>query len=171
MSDVFVIDKPNFYALAVHKVVGTFSLGKAMKPAYCMVMEKMQETGLICPRGMVPFTRYNRIDWSEMEKRGLRATLKMLFAKKWDMDIGIPVDRMTEIRGEVSFLDCRLGRCVSTVHIGPYQKVSQAYTRVLKMARDQGLALADHSYELYLNDPNDVPPGELRTEILIPIIL
>lgn len=169
MSEVAVIEKPDFQALVVHRVVGTFSLARVMKPAYCMVMEKMQEAGLTCPEGLAPFTRYNGIDWREMEKRGFGAMLRMMFAKKWDMDIGVPVDRKTEVQGEVFSLECRPGKCVRTLHVGPYAKVAEAYTRILKMARDQGLELADHSYELYLNDPCEVQSSELKTEILVPL--
>jgi len=169
MSDIAVIEKPGFHALAVHRVVGTFALKKTMQPAFCTVMETIQEAGLGCPKGLAPFTRYNGIDWREMEKRGFGAMLRMMFAKKWDMDIGVPVDRKTEVQGEVFSLECRPGKCVRTLHVGPYAKVAEAYTRILKMARGQGLELADHSYELYLNDPCEVQSSELKTEILVPL--
>jgi len=169
MSDVSVVEKKDFHALVVHKVVGTFSLKKVMGPAYEGIMNVMREAGISCPEGQAPFTRYNRIDWCEMEKRGFCAMLRMMFVKKWDMDIGIPVPDQAAGKGEIVRIVCQPGKCLESIHTGPYAKVATAYTRILEKARAEGLELADHSYEFYLNDPRTVSPEALQTKVLVPL--
>jgi AraC family transcriptional regulator len=63
------------------------------------------------------------------------------------------------------------GRYACAVHIGPYEQLDQAWPRFM----DEGLPASGHrmgpgaSYEIYRNDPTQVPKEELRTEMYIPI--
>ena len=61
------------------------------------------------------------------------------------------------------------GVCASTVHVGPYNEVGKAYVALQKWMTDNGRAPAGPAREVYLNDPEAVPPEELQTEIDWPI--
>ena len=63
------------------------------------------------------------------------------------------------------------GQYACTLHIGPYERIGDTWARLL----GEWLPASGHrmgagpSYERYLNNPSDVPPEELRTEICIPL--
>lgn len=63
------------------------------------------------------------------------------------------------------------GRYASTVHVGPYEQLGDAWARFM----GEWLPASGHrlgpgaSYEVYQNDPRQVPKEQLRTEMLIPI--
>jgi AraC family transcriptional regulator len=63
------------------------------------------------------------------------------------------------------------GRYASTVHVGPYEQLGDAWARFM----GEWLPASGHrlgpgaSYEVYENDPRQVPKEQLRTEMLIPI--
>jgi effector-binding domain-containing protein len=168
-SDCTTIEKEDFQALDLHRDEKTTALARVVKTVYSTILDFMQETGQSCPDGMAPFTRYNKIDWSKMQKRGFLSMLHMLFVKRWDMDIGIPISKTTQPQDDIKCIRYQPGKCLRILHIGPYAKVATAYTRILEKAQTEGLTLADHSYEFYLNNPNEVSSDELKTEILVPL--
>jgi AraC family transcriptional regulator len=63
------------------------------------------------------------------------------------------------------------GRYASTLHVGPYEKLGDAWARFM----GEWLPASGHrlgtgaSYELYHNDPSQVPKEQLRTELFISI--
>lgn len=61
------------------------------------------------------------------------------------------------------------GLCASTLHVGPYAEIGRAYTAVQKWMTDNGRRPAGMVREVYLNDPEAVPPEQLQTEIDWPI--
>lgn len=63
------------------------------------------------------------------------------------------------------------GRWAVAVHVGPYATLSETYLRLVgHWFPSRGLPLADRPcIEVYLNDPAEVPPEELRTEVLAPV--
>ena len=61
------------------------------------------------------------------------------------------------------------GTVASTVHLGPYNEIGKAYTALQKWMTDAGRRPAGMVREVYLNDPDAVPPEELLTEIDWPL--
>ena len=61
------------------------------------------------------------------------------------------------------------GACASTVHRGTYGEVGKAYVALQKWMTDNGRRPAGMVREVYLNDPQTVPPEELLTEIDWPV--
>ena len=55
------------------------------------------------------------------------------------------------------------GRCVQTMHIGPYSAEPATLDRMRAFAREQGYALANRHHEIYLSDPRRCAPGKLKT--------
>ena len=61
------------------------------------------------------------------------------------------------------------GKVAVEMHIGPYDKIEEAYNRLSAFVNENGLEMDIYSYEFYLNDPCETPPEELKTEIYFPI--
>jgi effector-binding domain-containing protein len=57
----------------------------------------------------------------------------------------------------------------ATVHTGPYENVSDTIARLIDWIKDQGYTVAGPILERYLNNPTEVKPEELKTEIWIPV--
>lgn len=62
------------------------------------------------------------------------------------------------------------GKYAATIHIGSYEHLGKAWAALHEAIKKQGLQPTGAvSYEVYLNDPMSVPPGEQRTELFAPI--
>ncbi|RPJ85930.1 MAG: hypothetical protein EHM18_08815 [Acidobacteria bacterium] len=61
------------------------------------------------------------------------------------------------------------GRCLQTIHIGPYDQVGATYDLLLEQAAQQGLAPSGAAHEIYLSDPRRVPPDKLKTIVRLPV--
>jgi effector-binding domain-containing protein len=62
------------------------------------------------------------------------------------------------------------GPAAVALHIGPYDQLAAVTGEVAEWVGAHG-ELAGAPYEVYLNDPGQVPPDELRTEVVWPIAL
>jgi AraC family transcriptional regulator len=57
----------------------------------------------------------------------------------------------------------------AAVHIGPYAKASETIQKLMAWVASQGYVAAGPVLERYMNNPMQVKPEELRTEIWIPV--
>ena len=59
-----------------------------------------------------------------------------------------------------------------TLHVGPYEDLTVAYSAITDWIQGIGLEAAGPVQERYLNGPgDDVTPAEYRTEVEIPVAL
>ncbi len=62
------------------------------------------------------------------------------------------------------------GPAATTIHAGPYDKLSDAYAAIEQWMDAEGLVAAGAPWESYLNDPSDYPdPKDWKTEIFWPL--
>jgi AraC family transcriptional regulator len=62
------------------------------------------------------------------------------------------------------------GPAATTIHAGPYDKLSDAYAAMEQWMETEGLVAAGAPWESYLNDPSDYPdPKDWKTEIFWPL--
>ncbi|MEU9559401.1 GyrI-like domain-containing protein [Streptomyces fumanus] len=62
------------------------------------------------------------------------------------------------------------GRCVQTLHIGPYDDEAATLARLHdEFIPGNGLRMAGKHHEIYLSDPRRVAPGKLRTILRQPV--
>jgi effector-binding domain-containing protein len=71
-------------------------------------------------------------------------------------------------RGAPSPLD-RRSRFAPLLHRGPYQECTTTYERLFAWIGEQGLGITGPIREIYHNDPREVKPEEILTEILAPV--
>lgn len=99
----------------------------------------------------------------------------------WDgveVEIGAPIAALIpdlpEVvlanRGDVAGSELPGGRAAVLVHTGPYGELGDSWSRMEQLMAEQHLVSAGCGWEHYLDDPDIVPPAELRTELVHPII-
>jgi effector-binding domain-containing protein len=86
-----------------------------------------------------------------------------------DMEVAFPIKGSIEGEGPISIYELPGGRMAKVLHRGPYEGCGPTYTRLFAWIEEQGLAVAGPVREVYLNDPTQVKPEELMTEIYVPI--
>ena len=86
-----------------------------------------------------------------------------------DIEIGIPVSNKLSNKDEIKASEIPPGKFASCLYIGPYNEISPAYEMLTKYIEDKGYESTGIAYELYLNDPSEVPPEQLQTHILFPL--
>jgi effector-binding domain-containing protein len=136
--------------LAVRTSTPVEKLSEVMGSCYCEIMQVIESAGAQ-PAGP-PFAMYYNMDMSNL-----------------DVEIGFPVIEKTEGRGRVKAGKLPGGRAVVTVHVGPYDKIGDAYNQLTAYVKEQGLETESFCYELYLNDPGETKPEDLKTEIYFPV--
>lgn len=134
-------------------------LPEVMGPAYGQIMAYLGSQGAF-PAGP-PYSGYYNMDMDDL-----------------DVEIGMPVAQPLAGQGNVQASKIPAGRVASTVHTGPYDEFGNAYNALEAFMDEQGVEGYFReqdgqgnviAYELYLNDPGEVTPEQLRTLILIPL--
>ena len=73
-------------------------------------------------------------------------------------------------QGDIEAMVMPAGRCAVTVHVGPYEGLSQAHAAVETFIDEQSIVSAGMIREVYLTDPGEVPnPQEWKTQIVWPL--
>lgn len=86
---------------------------------------------------------------------------------KWA--IGFPVVKGAVVNLPLKKVDTQFKQAAYYLHVGPYEETAKAYEKVMKFIAEKGYKIIDAPYERYLDNPDDVKPAELRTEIFIPV--
>ncbi|MGD8454474.1 MAG: AraC family transcriptional regulator [Phycisphaerae bacterium] len=86
-------------------------------------------------------------------------------------DACVVVDERAQPEGELGIQTIPAGDYAVTVHAGPYEGLSRTYAQLCGEAIPQlGREIrSGPSIEVYLNDPNQTAPADLRTEVHIPL--
>jgi hypothetical protein len=75
----------------------------------------------------------------------------------------------SELAGQVKLEELTEGRCVQMLHVGPYAEEKASVARMHELAEGNGVRLRGPHHEIYLSDPNRVPPQRLRTILRYPV--
>ena len=86
-----------------------------------------------------------------------------------DLEVVFPVANRVRPVGDVANYDLPGGRFAKVLHRGPYEECTPTYERLFAWIAERGLAITGPIREVYLNDPREVAPGEILTEILAPV--
>jgi len=86
-----------------------------------------------------------------------------------DLEVAIPVAGRIPARSDLKPNTLPGAKMAKIVHKGPYEKVGETYTKLFEWMAQNGKQAKGPYREIYLNNPMEVPPEELLTEIHAPI--
>lgn len=88
---------------------------------------------------------------------------------RMDVECGFSVVDLVPGNDRVTGRVVEGGLMAYTLHQGPYLQLEAAYTAVMRWIAENGYVPLPKMRDVYLNDPQEVPQEELRTEILWPV--
>jgi effector-binding domain-containing protein len=86
-----------------------------------------------------------------------------------DMEAAVPTTRVLQSRGDIEAKNLPGGPAAFAMHKGPYDKADAAYQAIGVWVKENGYRYAGPPREIYYNDPSEVDPSELLTEIQFPV--
>ena len=86
-----------------------------------------------------------------------------------DIEIAVPVSERREDEGDFRFYELPGGTMAKIVHKGPYDQCEPTYKRLFQWIHENGKKITGPLREVYANDPREVKPEEIETEIYAPI--
>jgi effector-binding domain-containing protein len=82
-----------------------------------------------------------------------------------DLEVAIPVSGKIVETDQISHYELPGVKMVKTIHKGPYEKVGDTYNRLFAWMAENGKEVKGPYREYYMNDPKEVPPEEILTEV------
>jgi effector-binding domain-containing protein len=74
------------------------------------------------------------------------------------------------VRGRSERVRLPAVRCAAVRHVGAYEELGLAYHALFAWAQERGHAEAGPLREIYRNDPREVAPEALVTDVLLPVL-
>ena len=98
------------------------------------------------------------------------AYFEQLGDQRFDVRAGFPVSTPVEGSGDVEAFELPGGAVATTLHVGSYAKLSEAYAAIEEQSKGAGYAVdtGGPSWEEYLSE-SDVPAEETRTVVYMPV--
>ena len=87
----------------------------------------------------------------------------------FDLEAGFPVVAPVAGNGEVQASEIPGGKVCTTLLVGPYERLPEAWEALTAHAASEGLESQSWGYEIYISDPTTVPPEEIQTEVVLPL--
>jgi effector-binding domain-containing protein len=85
------------------------------------------------------------------------------------VEVAWPVSGTVEGSGDIRAYKLPGGKMVRTRHLGPYETCELTYRRLFSWMTEHHLTIAGPIRESYPNNPHEVRPEEIITEILVPV--
>jgi effector-binding domain-containing protein len=86
-----------------------------------------------------------------------------------DVEVAVPVAGWLRVAEDVDVRVLPAVEAVTTLHAGPYPRLSVAYRTLAEWAGEHGCALGGDPRETYLVGPDRAAPQGLRTEVAWPL--
>lgn len=114
--------------------------------------------------------------WSSLAGRGVTpvgppfARYYEYGADRVDLEAGLPLSEAVAAEGRIVAGELPAGRVAATWHVGPYDRLREAYLAIEAWLAAHGETAAGARWEIYWTDPGQEPdPARWRTEVLQPI--
>lgn len=119
-------------------------------------------------RKNIPITAYPAFLWHETT---VEETQKADIEENADIEVVFPISEFIEITGdeEIRVYELPGGKMAKIVHKGPYEECTLTYEKLFSWIAENGKRITGPVREVYLNDPREVQPEEILTEIYAPL--
>jgi effector-binding domain-containing protein len=87
----------------------------------------------------------------------------------FEIEIGFPVTKQLPEKDMIKNTEIPGGKLAQCLYTGPYNKIEPAYNALTEWIKENGYEATGVAYEFYLNDPGEVAPEELLTQIVFPL--
>jgi effector-binding domain-containing protein len=145
-----VIHRPTQLALTIRTHAAVQDLPRVLGQVYGAIAQYLGQLGQ--PPVGAPFVAYYNMDMQNM-----------------DIEIGYPVAAKLPGKGDIQPSEIPGGKAAACLYTGPYDKMQPAYEALMGWMKAQGLEATGTCFEVYLNDPQQVPPEALQTQIVFSI--
>jgi len=162
-----VVEKEIGPVVEIEEKVKVWQMPKTFGRDYEAINNYLLENDAKCS-GM-PYARYVEMDWGKEVNRGAFGNLIAVLFSRWHFFAGLPSSKMLQSRGELQAQEIKSQKYVRALHKGPYKDVGPIYKALFEWAKAQGHNLGNEAIEYYLNDPTEVKPEDIETEIYIPL--
>jgi effector-binding domain-containing protein len=85
------------------------------------------------------------------------------------VEIAWPVSGAVKGNRQIRSYDLPGGKMAHAIHRGPYAECEPAYLKLFAWIAERNLTIAGPVREVYVNDPREVKPEEIITEIYVPV--
>lgn len=82
---------------------------------------------------------------------------------------GFVITKETTVKEPIKKMEFKKQKAVVYLHKGPYENLPKSYDMVWKFIKDKEYKIIWPVYDRYLNNPMQVEPEKLETEIVVPI--
>jgi effector-binding domain-containing protein len=86
-----------------------------------------------------------------------------------DIEAGAPVTEALPGRGDIQSGTIPAATAATCLHVGPYPELHRTYRALMDWMQAHGHHGTGVCYEYYLNDPDEVVPEALETQIVMPL--
>ena len=80
-----------------------------------------------------------------------------------------PVSGTVKGTKEMKVYELPGGKMAHTIQYGPYESCESTYLKLFAWIKEKGLRISGPIREVYPNDPREVPPEKIITEIFVPV--
>ena len=150
MSDFEFRQTTRQHTAAIKMTRPVSQIGPAMGEAFPKIHHAVVSAG-VEPAGM-PLARY--YDFGE---------------ESTTFECAIPVPGPFTASGEVEPSSVGGGEAAFAIHVGPYDTIGETWGAVMAWIAEQGRTPAGPTWEVYIDDPQEVAPDQLKTELYVPV--
>ncbi|MFX1340916.1 MAG: GyrI-like domain-containing protein, partial [Promethearchaeota archaeon] len=79
------------------------------------------------------------------------------------------VPKQFKNKGAIKASKLAKGKVASCIHMGPYEEMKPTYDALTEWVQNNGYEPTGVTIEYYYNDPHEVAPEEIMTEIQFPL--
>ena len=98
------------------------------------------------------------------------STPDLVQPQELEWEIGFPITPQDLVQAPLEKKQWIFTSVISTVHQGPYETVGETYAKIKQWMENNNYVHAGPILERYLQDPRQVRPEEVQTEIWVPFI-
>jgi len=145
-----VVEQPPQSTLSIRTTTHVKDLPQELGKAYGAIGQYLGQLGEQ-PAG-APYAAYFNMDMSNLE-----------------VEIGFPVSKALPSKDAIQSGEIPAGTYARCLYTGTYNEIEPAYNALTAWVKENGHETTGVAYEYYLNDPGEVDPLELLTQIVFPL--